>query len=46
MKNKKLIIMLSVIIIPDSVTFLHCRAFDDIVVITKPDNLVCEAPLE
>ena len=46
MKNKKLIIMLSVIIIPDSVTFLHCNAFDYQVIITKPDNLVCEAPLE
>ena len=28
MKNKKLIIMLSVIIIPNSVTFFHCNAFD------------------
>ena len=34
------------VIIPDSVTFLHCSAFDYQVIITKPDNLVCEAPLE
>ena len=34
------------VIIPDSVTFLHCNAFDYQVIITKPDNLVCEAPLE
>ena len=34
------------VIIPDSVTFLHCSAFDYQVIITKPDNLVCKAPLE
>lgn len=36
---------ISTITIPDSVSFLACNAFDDNVLITKSDSLVCTKPV-